>query len=288
LISLVIVKADISIYYLSITIKCFFWFALQHIVLYLQKQVSFNIIWSGQNNITRLKEEGIPLKKIKFIEEFKQFALRGNVIDLAVAVIIGNAINKIVSSLVINIFTPIISFFIGRIDIKSLAFIIKSSLTGGATITIGYGNFLQSVLDFLTTAFCIFIMLKMLNKLHDLSFRKVESEPEETKPEAPKTEELLIEIRDLLQEQMVTKGRSDLPDDLDQKHWHHTRQSQKPCHCDTPATHGNKSTGKRTSQINCCKCRKPRGSACNKPFECLRGTNEHDYYAAGKRRSGNY
>jgi large conductance mechanosensitive channel len=155
----------------------------------------------------------------KFIDEFKEFALRGNVIDLAVAVIIGNAINAIVKSLVTDIFTPVLSLFIGRISIKDLSFIIKSSLLNGKDITITYGNFLQTVLNFLITAFCIFIMLKAINKLHDITLKKKdENEAEEPKTDAHKTEDLLVEIRDLLKEQAASGVNSDLPDNLEQKH----------------------------------------------------------------------
>ena len=157
----------------------------------------------------------------KFIEEFKEFALRGNVIDLAVAVIIGNAINAVVKSLVEKIFTPLLGLVIGRIDISALTFVIPSRLTKGKDIEIGYGNFLQAVLSFLTTAFCIFIMLKMINKLHDITIKKndeCEDEEPEPEPETPKTEDLLIEIRDLLKEQAASNRQSNLPDEFKQKH----------------------------------------------------------------------
>lgn len=161
----------------------------------------------------------------KLLAEFKEFAIRGNVIDLAVAVIIGNAINAVVHSLVNDIFTPVLSLFIGRINIKEASKVIKSSLIGGKDITIGYGSFLQSVLDFLTITFCIFIMLKIINKLHSFSFKKSESEPQKEEPlPPPTTDELLIEIRDLLKEQALSKAQpalqspSDLPDGLDKEH----------------------------------------------------------------------
>jgi large conductance mechanosensitive channel len=155
----------------------------------------------------------------KFFEEFRQFAMKGNVIDLAVAVIIGNAINKIVSSLVNNIFMPIIGLFIGRIDIGTLKLNIPSRLTGGTPICISYGSFLQSVLDFLTVAFCIFIMIKMIKKLSAFSFSKgKDTEETISEPVALKTEDLLVEIRDLLKEQSESKTQSDLPDDFDKKH----------------------------------------------------------------------
>lgn len=155
----------------------------------------------------------------KFIEEFKEFAARGNVIDLAVAVIIGNAINKIVSSLVNDIFTPILGIFVGRINITSLSLTISSRLTGGKSLVIGYGNFLQSVINFLTITFCIFIILKGLNKLREFNFIKAkENEAKEDEQEKPTTEELLMEIRDLLRERQNKPDTvSDIPDDLEEK-----------------------------------------------------------------------
>lgn len=152
--------------------------------------------------------------------EFRQFAVRGNVIDLAVAVVIGNAINKIVSSLVTDIFTPVIGIFIGRIEIGSLKFTIGSSLNHGSPLVIGYGDFLQSVLNFVTITFCIFVMLKMINKLRNFNFLKKEAEEAGDAPsEAPTTEELLAEIRDLLKAQaQQQKVLSDLPEHLDDKH----------------------------------------------------------------------
>jgi large conductance mechanosensitive channel len=223
----------------------------------------------------------------KFIAEFKEFALRGNVIDLAVAVIIGNAINAIVKSLVTDIFTPVISLFIGRISIEDLSFNIKSSLLNGKDITITYGNFLQTVLNFLITAFCIFIMLKMINKLHDITLkRKDDTETEEPEPESPKTEDLLVEIRDLLKEQATSSVNSDLPDNLEQEHWHNARQSQNSGYCDTPSADSEENTCERACQVYCRERRKPRGGPGNELFESARGADKQDYHAAGKRRGG--
>lgn len=162
----------------------------------------------------------------KFIEEFKEFAIRGNVIDLAVAVIIGNAINSVVKSLVNDIFMPILGIFVGRIDISSLCININSRFTGGKPLTIGYGTFLQSVLNFFTQAFCIFIILKFLNKLRNFKLIKTlgdnESEPEKKSTEKPTTEDLLVEIRDLLREQKaaaenISKRFSEIPDNFEEK-----------------------------------------------------------------------
>lgn len=122
----------------------------------------------------------------KLVEEFKNFAMRGNVIDLAVGVIIGGAFGKIVSSLVDDILMPLIGTVTGGIDFTNLAITV-----GDAQIK--YGQFIQNTIDFLIVAFCIFLMIKGINKLA----HKKEEKP--AAPPAPSAEEkLLTEIRDLL------------------------------------------------------------------------------------------
>lgn len=125
------------------------------------------------------------------INEFKEFIKRGNVIDLAVGVVMGNAFGKIVTSIVNDILMPIIGVILGGINFKGLYFKIGDSI-------IKYGNFIQNVIDFLIIAVCIFFMIQVINKL-----TKKEKHKEETKEEQPKEEpseeaKLLIEIRDLL------------------------------------------------------------------------------------------
>ena len=129
-------------------------------------------------------------------KEFKEFIMRGNVMDLAVGVIIGGAFSSIVTSLVNNIIMPILGIIIGGIDFTSLSIKIQDA-------EIQYGMFLQNVIDFLIIAFCIFIMVKIVNKLIHLKKKKVE---EEKAPEAIKSNEeiLLEEIRDLLKAQGKT------------------------------------------------------------------------------------
>ena len=122
-----------------------------------------------------------------FIKEFKEFAVKGNVMDMAVGVIIGAAFGKIVTSLVNDILMPIIGMLTGGIDFTGL----KATI-GEANIT--YGQFVQSVIDFVIVAFCIFLMLKGINKLN----RKKEEPAEPAAPAGPTQEELLAEIRDLL------------------------------------------------------------------------------------------
>lgn len=142
--------------------------------------------------------------------------------DLAVAVIIGNAINKIVTSLVNDMLMPVLGIFVGRIDISTLNFNISSRFTGAKPISIGYGSFLQAVFNFLILSFCIFIMLKMLNKLRTFTFIKDKKSDEDEKDEeikSPQTaEEILAEIRDLLKIQAEKNNLSDLPEDFKEKH----------------------------------------------------------------------
>lgn len=133
----------------------------------------------------------------KFIQEFKEFAMRGNVIDLAVGVIIGGAFGKITTSLVTNIITPVLSAITGKINLGDLALKIPDAF-GGADIVIAYGAFLQNVLDFVITALVIFIMIKLMNRLRQKKDEEPAAEPET--PVLSKEEELLTEIRDLLKE----------------------------------------------------------------------------------------
>lgn len=127
----------------------------------------------------------------KFIEEFKAFAIKGNVIDMAVGVIIGNAFGKIVTSLVNDVIMPLIGIILGGFNFSELTFSI-----GNANIQ--YGLFIQNVVDFLIIAICVFMFVKLMNYLSN--FRKHNDE-EENIPEEPKKSDdvlLLEEIRDLL------------------------------------------------------------------------------------------
>ena len=136
-----------------------------------------------------------------FIKEFKEFAVKGNVMDMAVGVIIGGAFGKIVTSLVNDVLMPVISTITGGIDFTNL-FVnlsddtkyatLKAAQEAGASV-FAYGQFIQNVIDFIIIAFCIFLMIKGMNKLNR---KKEEPAPEE--PKGPTQEELLAEIRDLL------------------------------------------------------------------------------------------
>lgn len=145
------------------------------------------------------------MKKSSFLEEFKAFAMKGNVIDMAVGVIIGGAFGKIVSSLVADIVMPLVGILIGSVNFRDLTLKLSEAVLNakGEVITpavaIPYGLFLQNVLDFLLIAFSIFIAIKLLGKLK----KKEEaiSAPEPPQAPVPTKEELLLtEIRDLLKE----------------------------------------------------------------------------------------
>ncbi len=142
------------------------------------------------------------------IKEFKEFIKRGNVMDLAVGVIVGGAFSSIVTSLVNNILTPILGIFLGGIDFSGLSINIKDA-------TINYGLFIQSIIDFLILAFCIFILIKVLNKL--MSVGKKEMKEEAPKPPIKKEEVILLEeIRDLLSKK-DTKAVKTTPKKRDSK-----------------------------------------------------------------------
>ena len=130
----------------------------------------------------------------KIISEFKDFIARGNVVDLAVGVIVGSAFGKIVTSLVNDILMPIIGVILGGIDFTNLTIKFKDA-------TIYYGNFIQNIIDFLIVAFCIFIFVKVINTL---TYKK---KKEEIKEEIIKSEQILLleEIRDLLKKEEKTK-----------------------------------------------------------------------------------
>ncbi len=132
---------------------------------------------------------------MSLFKEFREFAMRGNVVDLAVGVIIGAAFGKIVSSLVSNIIMPPLGLLIGGVDFKQFSWILKPADGSTPAVVMEYGMFLQSVFDFVIVAFAIFIAIKLMNKLH----KKKEVEKPAPKPTAE--ENLLTEIRDLLKQQ---------------------------------------------------------------------------------------
>ncbi len=138
---------------------------------------------------------------MSFIQDFKAFALKGNVVDMAVGVIIGGAFGKIVTSIVNNIIMPPIGVLTGGMDFTDLKLVLKDAVKEGdqvvsEAVTINYGQFIQDVVDFLVIAFCIFLMVKGIAALS----RKKEEKPAEPAPapEPSAEEKLLTEIRDLL------------------------------------------------------------------------------------------
>lgn len=137
----------------------------------------------------------------KFIEDFKKFAIKGNIIDMAVGVIIGSAFGKIVTSLVNDVIMPTIGIILGGIDFTDLKYVITPATETTAEAAILYGNFIQSVVDFLIIALSVFFFVRLMGKLQ----RKKEEAPAPA-PEPPKPsneEVLLTEIRDLLDDLLV-------------------------------------------------------------------------------------
>ena len=130
------------------------------------------------------------------IKEFNEFISRGNVIDMAVGVIMGSAFGKIVTSLVNDIIMPLVGVLIGGIDFTSLSFKIQDA-------SVKYGSFIQNIVDFLIVAICIFIFVKIINKLNTIDVLHKKKKEEATKEEVKKSDEvvLLEEIRDLLKKQ---------------------------------------------------------------------------------------
>ena len=135
-----------------------------------------------------------------FLKEFKDFAMKGNVIDMAVGVIIGAAFGKIVSSLVDDIIMPLVGVATGGMNFTDYKWVIQGAVMDGQTIikpevTLNWGTWIQTVVDFLIVAFCIFVAIRFMNNLR----KKKEEEPAAA-PEPTKEEQLLTEIRDLLKD----------------------------------------------------------------------------------------
>jgi large conductance mechanosensitive channel protein len=127
-------------------------------------------------------------------KEFKDFAFKGNVLDMAIGVIIGSAFGKIVTSIVGDLIMPAIGVVIGNVNFRELKFVIGAATADGTENAILYGSFLQNVFDFLVIAMCIFFFVKLINRF------KAKNEEAEVTTSGPSTEELLTEIRDLLKE----------------------------------------------------------------------------------------
>jgi len=130
---------------------------------------------------------------MSMMSEFKSFAMRGNVIDMAVGIVIGGAFGKIVSSFVNDVLMPPIGILVGGVDFSDLAIVLKEAAGETAAVTINYGSFIQTVLDFVIIAFAIFMVVKAMNNL-----KKKEEEAPAAPPKPSAEVELLTEIRDAL------------------------------------------------------------------------------------------
>ncbi len=140
--------------------------------------------------------------KTTFLQDFKSFAMKGNVIDMAVGIIIGAAFGKIVSSLVSDIIMPLVGVIVGGVNFTDLKWVLREAHTHDghdvAAVVLQYGNFIQATIDFLIIAFSIFVFIKLIAKLN----RKKQETPAPTAPPAPSPEEeLLTQIRDILKDQ---------------------------------------------------------------------------------------
>ena len=130
---------------------------------------------------------------MSMMSEFKSFAMRGNVMDMAVGIVIGGAFGKIVSSFVNDVLMPPIGMLMGGVDFKDLSVVLKESVGEVAAVTLNYGSFIQTVVDFLIIAFAIFMVVKAMNNL-----KKKEEEAPAAPPKPSAEEVLLTEIRDSL------------------------------------------------------------------------------------------
>ena len=130
------------------------------------------------------------------VKEFREFAVKGNVVDMAVGIIIGAAFGKIVTSFVGDVITPPLGYLIGGVDFTNLVATLPAMREGAEPVTINYGAFLQHVFDFVIVAFAIFMVIKMINRLK----RKEEVAPSTPPPPPSRQEVLLEEIRDLLKQ----------------------------------------------------------------------------------------
>ncbi len=138
-------------------------------------------------------------------KEFKEFAFKGNVLDLAVGVIMGGAFGKIVTSIVNDLIMPVLGYFMAGMDFKSLKYVMSEAVMEGDKVikpetAILYGNFIQNIVDFLIVAISIFIFIKLINKSKEKLIKQKEAAPASVTPAKPTQEELLAEIRDLLKD----------------------------------------------------------------------------------------
>ncbi|HOP10632.1 MAG TPA: large-conductance mechanosensitive channel protein MscL [Oscillospiraceae bacterium] len=140
----------------------------------------------------------------KFFGEFKEFAVKGNVFDMAIGVVVGAAFGKIVSSFVADIITPPIGVLLDGVNFSELNLVLKEAVGDTPAVTLNYGNFIQTIVDFIIIALCLFFVVKAVNGMRKLAEARKEEE-KKAEPPAPavpsKEEVLLTEIRDLLKDQ---------------------------------------------------------------------------------------
>ena len=132
---------------------------------------------------------------MSILQEFREFAVKGNVVDMAVGIIIGAAFGKIVSSFVGDVIMPPLGILIGGINFTDLAFILKDAVGETPAVTLNYGRFIQTLVDFTIVAFAIFIMVKGINTM-----KKKAAEAPPASPAPSREEQLLAEIRDILKQ----------------------------------------------------------------------------------------
>lgn len=151
------------------------------------------------NPLKNHKQDEKRSQTMSIIQDFKKFAMRGNVLDLATGVIIGAAFGKIVSSLVENVLMPPIGYVLSGINFSELAITLREATPTTPAVVIGYGKFLQSTVDFIIVALCVFALIQIIQRLK----RKEEAVAAAVAVEPTKAEITLLEIRDLLKQQKV-------------------------------------------------------------------------------------
>lgn len=137
---------------------------------------------------------------MKMWKEFKDFAFKGNVIDMAVGVVVGGAFSKIVTSLVGDIITPLVGLITGGGDLKNLKYVFRAATETTPESALNYGMFIQNIIDFFIIAFSIFVFVKLISVARKKFEKKEEVVETAEEPKGPTTEELLAEIRDLLKD----------------------------------------------------------------------------------------
>ncbi len=151
-----------------------------------------------------MSEPEVKEKKKGFFGEFKEFIMRGNVLDMAIGVIIATAFGAITTSLINNILMPLIGMLFGGIDLTKWNIVLKEAVMNGdevvsEAVVLGIGTFITAIINFILIAFVVFLIVKAMNKINDMKKKKEEEAPaEEPEPEPSKEEVLLTEIRDLL------------------------------------------------------------------------------------------